>query len=185
MKKIMAVLAALCLVLLSVPALAEFAQADGNPIALDGFTLYVDAGTYYQLNEKGANQVYILVYPDVAGGDLTTNYNAVWSGRTYSMTAQDLADNIQSIRDATLESFAAAGYTADLEYAEPYDGMLAGEACAILDCRTTVETGGTTVSMFQRQFFVAGKGFIFTITSQDQDKVDATLDQLNGILDWQ
>ena len=77
MKKIFSLFMALCLVCVSAAALAEATAADGSPVKLDGFTLNLEAGAYYQLGAKEAEQVYVTVYPYVAGGDQSTNFNAV------------------------------------------------------------------------------------------------------------
>ena len=46
MKKIFALLMALCLICVSAAALAEATAADGSPVKLDGFTLNLEAGAY-------------------------------------------------------------------------------------------------------------------------------------------
>ena len=99
MKKILALLMALCLVCLCGAALAEVKTADGSPLVLDGFTLNVDSGAAYQLNEKAAEQVYVTVYPYLSSGDQATNFNVVWTGTTGSITVEDVRAEVPGLKE--------------------------------------------------------------------------------------
>ena len=57
LKKILALLTALCLVFLTAAALAETVVSDGSTLVFDGFNLRIDKGAAYQKGTKATEQV--------------------------------------------------------------------------------------------------------------------------------
>jgi hypothetical protein len=185
MKKIIALLMALCLICVSAAALAEATATDGSPVKLDGFTMNLEAGAYYQLNDKKTEQVYVTVYPYVAGGDQSTNFNAVWAGATGTITVEEVRAQVPDLKEQMKAGFEQYGYTLDaLEYGDPVDGTLAGEACIILDSKMRLSANGTTLDISQRQFYVGGKGFIMTASAADTETMETVTALMDSVIAW-
>jgi hypothetical protein len=185
MKKIIALLMALCLVCLCGAALAEVKTADGNPLVLDGFTLNVDAGAAYQLNDKAAEQVYVTVYPYLSSGDQATNFNAVWTGTTGSITVEEVRAEVPGLKEEMAKGFESYGFTLDsIEYADPVDNTLGGESCVSLDSQMKLSMNDQSLNIIQRQYYVGSKGYIFTISAGDAETLEGAATRLNAILSW-
>ena len=173
MKKILALLMALCLVCLCGAALAEVKTADGSPLVLDGFTLNVDSGAAYQLNEKAAEQLYVTVYPYLSSGDQATNFNVVWTGTTGSITVEDVRAEVPGLKEEMKKGFESYGFTLDsIEYADPVDNTLSGESCVSLDSQMKLSMNGQSVNIIQRQYYVGSKGYIFTVSAGDTETLE-------------
>ena len=185
MKKILALLMALCLVCLCGAALAEVKTADGSPLVLDGFTLNVDSGAAYQLNEKAAEQLYVTVYPYLSSGDQATNFNVVWTGTTGSITVEDVRAEVPGLKEEMKKGFESYGFTLDsIEYADPVDNTLSGESCVSLDSQMKLNMNGQSVNIIQRQYYVGSKGYIFTVSAGDTETLEGAATRLNSILAW-
>ena len=185
MKKILALLTALCLICVSAAAFAEAVAADGSPVKLDGFTLNLEAGAYYQLGTKAVEQVYVTVYPYVAGGDTNTNFNAVWGGGAVTVTIDAVRAEIPGLKEQMKAGFEPYGITLNsLDYSDPVEGTLSGESCIILDSKMSLSGNGTTMDMIQRQFYVGGKGFIFTATSSDEAGLETLSALMDAVIAW-
>ena len=185
MKKIFALLMALCLICVSAAALAEATAADGSPVKLDGFTLNLEAGAYYQLGAQEAEQVYVTVYPYVAGGDQSTNFNAVWAGATGSITVEEVRAQVPDLKAQMKAGFEQYGYTLNsLDYGDPVDGTVAGEACVILDSKMSLSGNGMTLEISQRQFYVGSKGFILTASAGDAETLETVTALMDSVIAW-
>jgi len=185
MKKILALLMALCLICVSAATLAEATAADGSPVKLDGFTLNLEAGAYYQMGTKTVEQVYISVYPYVAGGDTSTNFNFVWAGGTGTITVDDIRAQVPGLKEQMKAGFEQYGYTLNsMDYSDPVDGTLAGEPCVSLDSKMSLTGGEITMDINQRQFYVGGKGFIVTASASDAAALDALAALMDSVIAW-
>ena len=154
MKKILALLMALCLICVSAAAMAEAVQADGSPVKLDGFTLNLESGAYYQLGTKATEQVYVTVYPFVSGGDMSTNFNAVWGGGAGTISVDDIRAEVPTLKEQMIAGFEAYGYTLNsVDYSDPVEGTIGGKACIILDSKMNLSANGMTLDVSQRQFY--------------------------------
>ena len=185
MKKILALLMALCLISVSAAALAEPTAADGSPVKLDGLTLNLEAGAYYQLGTKTVEQIYISVFPYVAGGDASTNFNVVWAGGTGTVTVNDIRAQVPDLKEQMKAGFESYGYTVNsMEYADPLDATLAGEPCVSLDSKLSLSGNGMTVETNQRQFYVGTKGFIITASAGDTASLEALATLMDSVIVW-
>ncbi len=185
MKKIFSLFMALCLVCVSAAALAEATAADGSPVKLDGFTLNLEAGAYYQLSAKEAEQVYVTVYPYVAGGDQSTNFNAVWVGGAGTVTVEDVRAQVPDLKNQMKAGFEQYGYTLNsLDYGDPVDGTLSGEACVVLDSKMSLSANGMTLDINQRQFYVGSKGFILTASAGDAEMLGTVTALMDSVIAW-
>lgn len=153
MKKILALLTALCLVFLTAAALAETVVSDGSTLVFDGFNLRIDKGAAYQKGTKATEQVYVTVFPYVANGDTSTNYNCVWAGTTGIITVAEVRSEVPNLKKQMEDGFKSYGYTLNsLDYSDPVDGTLAGASCVILDSKISLSANGMTLDLHQRQF---------------------------------
>lgn len=185
MKKLLALAMALCLACLCGAALADAQISDGSPVVLDGFTLNLDKGAAYDVGAKAAEQVYVTVYPYLASGDQSTNFNAVWAGTTGTITVADVRAEVPGLKEQMAKGFEEYGFTLNaIEYSDPADGTLAGEACVVLDSKLSLSLNGQTLDINQRQFYVGGKGFIFTISAGDPETLEGAAARLNAVLAW-
>lgn len=185
MKKILALLTLLCLVFLSAAALSETVISDGSTLVLDGFNLRIDKGAAYQKGSKAIEQVYVTVFPYVANGDTSTNFNCVWAGSTGIITVPQVRSEVPNLKQQMKDGFESYGYTLNsLDYSDPVDGTLAGASCVILDSKISLSVNGMTLDLHQRQFYVGGKGFIFTISANDPITLSAVTALLNLSLAW-
>lgn len=185
MKKVFSLFMALCLVCVSAAALAEATAADGSPVKLDGFTLNLEAGAYYQLGAKEAEQVYVTVYPYVAGGDQSTNFNAVWVGGAGTVTVEDVRAQVPDLKNQMKAGFEQYGYTLNsLDYGDPVDGTLSGEACVVLDSKMSLSANGMTLDINQRQFYVGSKGFILTASAGDAEMLGTVTALMDSVIAW-
>ncbi len=182
MKKILALLLALCLLCCSAASLAE-AAAEAKTVELDGFSLDIAAGQYYQVFEKTASQPYVVVYPFYADADYSTNYNAVWAGGEFSMTPElmkDQAGNIEANVRAGIEPY---GITVDsVVVGEPFDTYLNGRYCVAADIRVNLSYMGQSVAVYEREIAVGSIGYIFTISASSEEALGELFQELTRAL---
>lgn len=186
MKKIFALLLALCLAISVSAAFADVLVSEGTPIAFDGFSLNLSKDTAYEAGEKVKDQVYFIVYPYyMSTGDSSTNFNAVWAGETEEITVRQLQNQLPSIRKEIEEGFKEYNITLDaLVYEDPFESTLGGEFCLVLNAEMTISSNGTAFGMLQRQFYVGSKGYVFTVTGLDRETLDAASTMLDYVLAW-
>ena len=188
MKKLLALILILCLLCTASAGLAEVVQADGSSQAFDGFALNLDAGVFYIRNEKQVNQPYIQVFPYYAvNGDDTANFNFVWIGTTATLTVDDVRGMIPSFETSFKSTYAASGYTLEsIEFADPFDSVLAGEPCVVLESQQYI-TGpdGVPFDVFQRQYYFGSNGFIITVTGRTPGALESVSSILEKALSWE
>ena len=186
MKKIFALLLALCLLCAGVSALAETAAApveelltEEKALELDGFSLLLGAGEYYYVGQKAAGQIYVQVLPFYGDGDYSTNYNATWSGNTGEVTADDVKAQIADFEDSIRTQYAAVGITVDsFTLSEPYDASLSGVDCVAFEMESTISYLGQSLHIYQREIWVGSIGYIFTLTASSPDDLDKITQKL-------
>ena len=185
MKKILALVAALCLICLCGATLADAQVSDGSPLVLDGFTLKIDQGAAYDVGTKADQQVYVTVYPYLASGDQATNFNAVWMGGPETITVEMVKAQMADLKEQMAKGFEDYGFTVDgIEYGDPTDSTLGGEACVKLDSKMTLSLSGQGLDISQRQIYVGSKGFIFTLSATDAETLEGATAKLNSSLVW-
>lgn len=185
MKKILSLIMALCLICLCGAALADAKVSDGDPLVLDGFTLNLDKGISYEVGTKADQQVYVTVYPYYASGDLATNFNAVWMGGPETITVEAVKEQLDGLKEEMAKGFEQYGFTVGgIEYSEPAESTLGGEACVKLDSKMTLGMNGQSLDINQRQIYVGSKGFIFTISTTDAEALEGATAKLNSVLKW-
>ena len=188
MKKLFALILVLCLVCTASAVSAEVLQADGSSLTFDGFTLNLDAGVYYILNERVMNQVYVQVYPYFAvTGDDTINFNAVWTGTTGALAVDDVQGMVPAFETSFKETYAAAGYTLEsIAFDEACEGTLGGKNCVVLQShQLVVDPSENGFEVFQRQFYIGSNGFIFTATGRTPEALEDICGILENALSWQ
>lgn len=185
MKKLFSLLMALCLVLCGSAALAAPQTADAAPLALDGFTLNLEAGAVYDLAEKTEGAVYVTVYPEAARADTATNYNIIWVGDDVEITLDLVRMETALYEEQVKEGFAEQGLEAsDMVLSEVEETTLAGETAAFFSTSMKLSVSGMTVDVFQRQYYVYSKHMIITISAQTQETLEKVVASLDGVLVW-
>ena len=185
MKKLISLLLALCLMGLCAAACAEVVQAGAEPLKLEGFTLALDQGVSYKMGVKQANQVYITVYPNSLQGDTATNFNCAWNGGTFSITAEQLKVEMETIKQSAINGLEAQGIRINsYDMSDPFEMEFAGEPCLAYDAVLNITTGGQDLSICRRQFYIGSTGFIFTVTAIDKDEIERVTELMTGIITW-
>ena len=187
MKKLVALLLALCLLCVSAAALAETAEAttQAQKLELDGFTLDLVSGEYYLTYEKVAHQLYVVVYPFYAQGDMAHNYNFVWAGDTFEMTVEGVEANLASMEQNIKSGLEAQGITMDaFTPEEPYDVTLNGADCVALDFTLQLSTLGQSFTVYQREIMLGSIGYIVTLTATSPENLDIITQMLTQSLSF-
>ncbi len=188
MKKLIALIMIACLLFTASTVFAEILQADGSPQVFDGFVLNLDADVVYVKEAKLQNQVYVQVYPYYAiNGDDTTNFNAVWSGGSGTITADDVRSMFSYFRTSFAETYAASGYTLEsIEFSDPYESILDSEQCVIMETQQIIlDPSETRFDLFQRQYYVGSNGFIFTLSGRSRENLESVCAIFENVLAWQ
>lgn len=185
MKKIIALFTALCLVFCCISALGETLRAGGDPVEFDGFTLNLEEGVIYQLDQKLPGKIYITVLPYYAYGDKATNVNATWTATSQKVTAEMVREDLEASRDDVAKGFADAGYSLDsYEFTEPVEKEIGGVACVVNDTQMLLSANGLSVDVYQRAFCFGEKGFIFNVTSASPENLENACAWLESVLVW-
>ena len=197
MKKLIAILLALALVL-SGAALAEAAQQPAvEPIDFGDFTMELDPEMPGEVYEKNSGEMLFQIYPAyLINGDESSNVNAIWVDETTdfsSLTTEEAqaqfanqmledvlaayeeaglkADNLQLLGCALVEQDGVPGfvllYSVDVDYA----GMG-------VDLQAT---------LYQEQAYLSDASFgtyIFTATAVDMDTLTEIIDPLFDTIKW-
>ena len=172
MKKIFALLLALCLVCVSAAALAE-AVAEAKTVELDGFSLNLQAGEYYFVDQKAVNQVYVTVYPYYANGDTSSNYNFGWAGDVFEVTVDDVKAQAAAIEENIRTTLEANGISLDsFTVGDPYDATLNDVPCIALEFQMDISAFGMTMTVYQREILVGSIGYTITISAMTPDSLD-------------
>lgn len=189
MKKILALLAVLCILFLSASALAsgDTLYTTGKPLELDGFTLDLGSGTPYMLYPKETGKIYLNILSFNQGtGDIGSTFNVLWCGGPFEMTAGDLQARIPADLEQTKAEIEGAGYTvSQLDHTDVAEALLAGEPSLFFQIHIAAVQGEYAFSAYERQYRVPGKGFVFTVVSVDPDSLDTVCSRLSEILAWQ
>lgn len=172
MRKIVALLLALCLLCAAGTAAAETAA---RAITLDfgEFSLALNGGEYYQRGDKAANQPVVVVYPYFSVGDPSSNYSFIWSGEPFEATADSVTAQVpdieQTIRDQLAESqIEVTSFTLD----EPYDATLNGVECVVLDMVIEMSAFGMSVTVYEREIMMGTIGYIINIAAATPEGLD-------------
>ena len=185
MKKIIALLTALCLVFCCVSALGEALRAGGDPVEFDGFTLNLEEGVIYQLDQKLPGKIYITVLPYYTSGDQATNVNATWTATRQKVTAEMVREDLEASRDDVAKGFADAGYSLDsYEFTDPAEKEIGGVSCVVNDNKMLISAGGMSVNIYQRVFYFGEKGFIFTVSAASSEDLENACAWLESVLLW-
>ena len=182
MKKIFALMLTLCLLCAST-AFATVTET-GTKVDLDGFSLNLDAGMYYDLYEKGVNQLYAAVYPFYGSGDLSTNYNIVWAGGEFEITVEDVAAEAPSMEANIRSGLEAQGITVDsVDMDEPYDATINGVPCVAVDYVLHISYAGQNLDIYGREIVIGSIGYIFTLSTASEELMDTATQALADALE--
>ncbi|MCR5566060.1 MAG: hypothetical protein K6F61_04350 [Clostridiales bacterium] len=185
MKKIIALLTALCLVLCCVSALGEALRAGGDPVEFDGFTLNLEEGVIYQQAQKLPSQVYVTVYPYYTSGDQATNINCTWIATSEKLLPETVKADLEASRSSIEKGFADAGYSLDsYEFTDPAEKEIGGVSCVVNDNKMLISAGGMSVNIYQRVFYFGEKGFIFTVSAAGSEDLENACAWLESVLLW-
>lgn len=185
MKKIPALVLALCLLCMSAAALAETA-AEVTTLNLDGFSLELSNGEgYQQAEEKIQGQVYVVVLPFYANGDENTNYNAVWLGGSVELTAEDVYAEVASMEETMRSTLAASGVTLDsYQVGEAYEAELNGLSCIAVEMVMSVSYAGQSFTIYEREIVVGSLGYAFTVTASSEELMEEATQQMAMALNF-
>ena len=172
MKKIVALLLVLFLACVSAAALAE-AVTEKKTVELDGFSLDLQAGEYYFVDQKAVNQVYVTVYPYYGSGDTSSNYNFVWVGDVFEVTTNDVKAQAATIEENIRGTLEANGISLDsMTVGDPYEATLNDVPCIALEFQMDISAFGMTMTVYQREILVGSIGYTITISAMTPDSLD-------------
>ena len=182
MKKVFALLLALCLLCVSAAALAEVVSGE-KAVELDDFTLNLKDGEAYQVAEKVVNQPYVMVYPYYGAGDQSTNYNVVWMGGVFEMTLDQLKAEAGGMEETLRAQFEPYGVTLNkFEASEPYEASLNGVPCLAIELTLEISAMGQNMTVYERQIAVGSIGYIFTISAGSAEDLEKATQSMSDAL---
>lgn len=183
MKKIFALLLALCLLCAGVSALAETVTEE-KALELDGFSLILEPGEYYAVaDEKVASQIYVQVAPYYGDGDSSTNYNIVWAGDVFEITVEELTAEAPSIEANMRSGLEAQGITVDsIDIDEPYDATINGVPCVAFDYVLHISYLSLSLDTYGREIVVGSIGYIFTMSAASPELLEKVTQTLTDAL---
>lgn len=189
MKKLLALLLSLMLLLPAV-SFAEAAESvDVYPVEFDDFILYV---TSYDIIQKAAakeeGQLLFMLYPAYDDASLThPNINGVWTAQDLAAALDDLdaAAFAQDVIDESVQGLTAQGIIAtnpQLISAEKVDGIM------VLAYSMDMDYSGAGVDLqatiYQMQFYIGlgEKGsYVFTLSAYNADDLIALSEYVEAI----
>ena len=179
MKKLSALLLALCLIFACAAVSAEAAAAETPTVLeMDGFTLTLKSGEYYATYEKVAEEPYVFVFPFFSNNDLASNYVFMWMGGPFDDSVETITGQMQEIEATIREQIEAQGATVatfSVDYLD--EAELNGEPCTVLD--TTVGISSASVfPLYQRVIYLGEKGYSISITAVTADELEKITDQM-------
>jgi len=174
MKKLSALLLALCLIFACATAETETPTV----LEMDGFTLTLKSGEYYATYEKVAEEPYVFVFPFFSNNDLASNYVFIWMGGPFDDSVETITGQMQEIEATIREQIEAQGATVatfSVDYLD--EAELNGEPCTVLD--TTVGISSASVfPLYQRVIYLGEKGYSISITAISEDELEKITDQM-------
>ena len=178
MKKILSLMITLCLLCMSAATLAETAK-EATKLELDGFTLNLTNGEFYTVNEKVANQPYIVVLPFYASGDMTTNYTFAWNDGVFELTIEGIK-TINSMMEQQLRTlYGSYGYTIDsFTIEDPYEATLSDTDCFVVDMVTVLSNAGQKAYTYQRQIYIPSIDHYITLSTTSPEALETITQQI-------
>ncbi len=174
MKKLSALLLALCLIFACAAAETETPTV----LEMDDFTLTLKSGEYYATYEKEAEEPYVFVFPFFSSNDLASNYVFMWMGGPFDDSVETITGQMQKIEAIIREQIEAQGATVatfSVDYLD--EAELNGEPCTVLD--TTVGLSAASVfPLYQRVIYLGEKGYSISITALSEDELEKITDQM-------
>lgn len=184
MKKLLALAIALCLFCTSF-AFAEAITSNGDPLQLDDFTLNLADGMVYIPGTKETNQVLILLYPYASAGDTATNINFVPLGTNLDFTTATVAASAEASKATIKETLEAQGFTLDsVEFSDAVETSLGGAPCVSIDNTMDITYLSISMTIYQRELYVSGKGYMITVSASDKEMLDPLMELLDAMLIW-
>lgn len=185
MKKLFSLVLALCLLCVCAASFAETTVEKNVRLELDGFTLNLNDGEYYQLNEKIANQAYIVVFPFYGQDDTSTNYNFVWMGGVYELTLEETKATLADSEEGIKSGLEAQGINvSNFNMGEAYEAKLKDVDCVAIDFNMELSALGQSVTIYERQFLLGSLGYVITVTAASPEILDAASDQMAQSLEF-
>ncbi len=171
MKKILALLLTLCLLCAASASLAETAEA--TKLELDGFTLELSSGEFYQTYEKSANSPTAIIYPFYSNGDQSTNYNFVWAGGPFDLSLDQVKDQLATTEENMRSALTSSGIeVTSFEMGEPYEATLNGVDCIVLEFNMEMSAMGMNITSYMRQIMVGSIGYVITLTASSPEDLE-------------
>lgn len=183
MKKATALLLVLCLLCAGAAALAETAEA--TRLELDGFTLELNSGEYYETYEKSAGQIYAFVCPFFSSGDVSQNYCFYWDGAPFEMTEEEAKARIPEMEEELRAGLEDVGFSLiSMSVDDIYEAELNGMPCVVTDLELSISAFGTTVTTWEREIMIGSLGYLITISAASPDELEEITGQLAYSLDF-
>ena len=193
MKKICALLLALCLTLTAATALA--ATQDIN---FGDFTIPLDPETPGKMVDKEEGQVLMTIYPAyLTNGDSASNFNAAWESTTIDIASQSMSavkDGVDSFVESVLNELEAVNVGVSdfdlLDYGKTEVDGLAGIYMVISYTADYSGMGeeykGMVRPLFQKCVIVSGSfgTYTFTATCLDMDTMNQFMNPIFDSIRW-
>lgn len=177
MKKIFALVLALCLLYAASASLAETAEA--TRLELDGFTLELSSGEYYQQYEKSANSPTVIIYPFYSNGDQSTNYNFVWGGGPFEMNLDQVKDQLAQTEETMRAALTSNGIElTSFEMGEPWEAELNGKECIAVEYNLRMSAMGMELTSYMRQILIGSIGYVITLTASSPEDLETITEMM-------
>lgn len=188
MKKWIALLLVLCLALACASVLAEEITSDGTPVRRDGFTANFAPGEIYTIYEDSEqNSATMTVLPFAAEGDKGINYNLSrrQEESVVEKKCETIRDNLETMQKQIIAGQTDKGRKVkNFNMAGVVDKTLFGKAYPALVFDITVGIGTDTITLYERQYYLADKGYVLTISAFSEKDLDRTCRQMEADLAW-
>lgn len=170
MKKILAGLLALALMLGAAAAGAETAQAQA--LELDGLTLALPEGATYDVYEKKIYEQYAEIRPFAERGETDSLVNISWMApfeageewiRNYSADTEDQLRGSAGEYGIELTAF---------EQSEVGFSEVDGAACAVVNYRMEMTFQDVSVEVYERVLMFGSEGFLIVLAASSPDRLD-------------
>ena len=182
MKKILALILALCLLCAVSCAFAETKTMDCGD-----FTLQYDSAMAITEGEKTSGTVMFTLYPLASEGDIQTNYVAVWVDTKVDLSASIARAAAEAAQSSVEDGYIQVGLKV-IEYTilDAWDLVFANKKSACASLKTVVEYSGTNIEIYQWEIMVPGATgtYMLTITSMNQSALEDLSKKLETMILW-
>ena len=182
MKKMIAMLLALCCIVFSCLSLAEdYLYTTAEPLESEDYILTLPENTRYKLTDKVSGIEFMKFFPYSSEGQVRENIQMAWYGHPLEVTTKDVDKYWQANRTAVLKSLQDSGIRAKSFLSErAYDATLCGQPCIIINHKMFDGLFYTHL----RTIYFTQQGYHLTITAVSEENIQKITDFIDAALTW-